>query len=252
MKTPILALLATFAAFFVSWICGAGGFIARQRQSIDGPVGLPSQHMGWYEYLYPNAYDTMLLSSETGACPGSRLGRWRASSPSSRSRARCSSAGGTYDGRATAAVRLVALTKRFGAKVAVDAVSLSIESGTAFGLIGPNGAGKTTTFSMMAGYLRPTRGTLEVLGFAPTAVDSLRSRVGVLPQDALLPANDRVGDFLVHLALLQNIPKSKATDVGRSGARGGPGERLVEATLRLALARHGEARVAGASVPRRA
>jgi ABC-type multidrug transport system ATPase subunit len=112
-----------------------------------------------------------------------------------------------------AAVRLTALTKRFGAKVAVDAVSLSIESGTAFGLIGPNGAGKTTTFSMMAGYLRPTQGALEVLGFAPTAVDSLRSRIGVLPQDALLPANDRVGDFLVHLALLQNVPKSKATEV---------------------------------------
>jgi ABC-2 type transport system ATP-binding protein len=111
------------------------------------------------------------------------------------------------------AVRLASLSKRFGAKVAVDAVSLTIESGMAFGLIGPNGAGKTTTFSMMAGYLRPTQGTLEVLGFAPTAVDSLRSRVGVLPQDALLPANDRVGDFLVHLALLQNVPKSKATEV---------------------------------------
>ncbi|HEY4013992.1 MAG TPA: ABC transporter ATP-binding protein [Polyangiaceae bacterium] len=113
---------------------------------------------------------------------------------------------------AAVAVRLVALTKRFGAKTAVEAVSLQIESGMAYGLIGPNGAGKTTTFSMMAGYLRPTHGTLEVLGFAPTAVDSLRSRVGVLPQDALLPANDRVGEFLVHLALLQNVPKSKATD----------------------------------------
>jgi ABC-type transport system involved in multi-copper enzyme maturation permease subunit len=65
VKTPILALLATFAAFFVSWICGAGGFIARQRQSIEGATGLPSRQMRWYEYLYPNAYDTLLLSSET-------------------------------------------------------------------------------------------------------------------------------------------------------------------------------------------
>jgi ABC-type transport system involved in multi-copper enzyme maturation permease subunit len=64
VKTPILALLATFAAFFVSWICGAGGFIARQRHSLDGPSGLPAQQMRWYEYLYPNAYDTLLLSSE--------------------------------------------------------------------------------------------------------------------------------------------------------------------------------------------
>ncbi|HEY4013993.1 MAG TPA: ABC transporter permease [Polyangiaceae bacterium] len=64
VKTPILALLATFGAFFVSWICGAGGFIARQRESIAGATGLPSQQMGWYEYLYPNAYDTLLMSSE--------------------------------------------------------------------------------------------------------------------------------------------------------------------------------------------
>ena len=42
---------------------------------------------------------------------------------------------------------------------------------------------------MIAGFLRPTEGTLEVLGYAPTQVDELRSRIGVLPQDALLPAH---------------------------------------------------------------
>ncbi|MDP9152404.1 MAG: ABC transporter ATP-binding protein [Myxococcota bacterium] len=111
---------------------------------------------------------------------------------------------------AEAAVRLRRLTKRFGAKTAVDGVSLVIEQGAVFGLIGPNGAGKTTMFSMMAGYLRPTEGSIEMLGFAPTAVDELRSRVGVLPQDAMLPAGDRVGELLVHLARLQDLPPSKA------------------------------------------
>jgi ABC-2 type transport system ATP-binding protein len=113
---------------------------------------------------------------------------------------------------AEVAVRLRRLTKRFGAKTAVDDVSLAVDRGSAYGLIGPNGAGKTTTFSMMAGYLRPTHGTIDVLGFDPTAVDQLRARVGVLPQDALLPPGDRVGDFLVHLALLQDVPPRKAAE----------------------------------------
>lgn len=113
------------------------------------------------------------------------------------------------------AVRLRKVTKRFGPKTAVDGVSLTIETGSVYGLIGPNGAGKTTTFSMLAGYLRPTEGSLAVLGFAPTAVDDLRSRVGVLPQDALLPPSDEVGELLVHLARLQDVPKRKAQETAR-------------------------------------
>jgi ABC-type multidrug transport system ATPase subunit len=117
---------------------------------------------------------------------------------------------------AAVAVRLRRVTKRFGPKTAVDDVSLTVGLGAVYGLIGPNGAGKTTTFSMMAGYLRPSAGTLEVLGHPPTAVDDLRSRVGVLPQDAALPGNDEVGELLVHWARLQNIPSRKAIDAARS------------------------------------
>jgi ABC-2 type transport system ATP-binding protein len=108
------------------------------------------------------------------------------------------------------AVRLTKVTKKFGPKVAVDDVTLKIKSGSVYGLIGPNGAGKTTTFSMLAGYLQPTNGEVEVLGFDPSNVDELRSRLGVLPQDALLPASDKVGEFLLHMARLQNIPREKA------------------------------------------
>jgi ABC-2 type transport system ATP-binding protein len=113
------------------------------------------------------------------------------------------------------AIRLNKVTKKFGAKVAVDDVSFTVKMGTVYGLIGPNGAGKTTTFSMLAGFLRPTAGQVEVLGHAPTQVDELRSRLGVLPQDALLPAQDKVGEFLRHAALLQNIPKDKAEQEAR-------------------------------------
>ncbi len=113
------------------------------------------------------------------------------------------------------AVQLRNVTKRFGAKTAVDGVSLAVEAGQVFGLIGPNGAGKTTTFSMLAGYLHPTAGSLDVLGFAPSAVDALRGRLGVLPQDALLPATDTVGQLLVHMGRLQGLPAAAALEKAR-------------------------------------
>ncbi len=113
------------------------------------------------------------------------------------------------------AVRLSKLTKSFGEKMAVDDVTLNIRSGWIYGLIGPNGAGKTTTFSMMAGYLEPTHGTVEILGHSPRNVEALRAQLGVLPQDALLPAADKVGEFMVHMARLQNIPGTKALSAAR-------------------------------------
>ncbi|MGA7122746.1 MAG: ABC transporter permease [Polyangiaceae bacterium] len=61
-RTPILALLTTFAVFFVSWIAGAGGFVSRQRHAFEAGI---APRMSWYEYFYPNAYDTLLLSPET-------------------------------------------------------------------------------------------------------------------------------------------------------------------------------------------
>jgi len=114
-----------------------------------------------------------------------------------------------------AAVRLDRVSKRFGPKTAVDGVTFSIDVGSVHGLIGPNGAGKTTIFSMLAGYLEPSAGIVEVLGLAPKTVDRLRARLGVLPQDALLPAGDTVGEFLVDMARLQDIPAVKAEGCAR-------------------------------------
>jgi ABC-2 type transport system ATP-binding protein len=113
------------------------------------------------------------------------------------------------------AIRLTKVSKSFGPKLAVDDLTMQIEAGSVYGLIGPNGAGKTTTFSMLAGYLKPSSGTLEVLGFEPDQVNQLRSRLGVLPQDALLPAADQVGEFLTDMARLQGIPARKAAGLAR-------------------------------------
>ncbi|WP_084361653.1 ABC transporter ATP-binding protein [Herbiconiux solani] len=64
----------------------------------------------------------------------------------------------------TAAMQLTGLTKHFGQKLAVDALSLTVPEGSFYGLVGPNGAGKTTTLSMATGLLRPDAGQALVHG----------------------------------------------------------------------------------------
>ncbi len=63
-----------------------------------------------------------------------------------------------------AAVSCRALTKRFGAFVATDAVTFDVRPGEIFGLLGPNGAGKSTTFKMLCGLLKPSSGEAHVVG----------------------------------------------------------------------------------------
>lgn len=85
---------------------------------------------------------------------------------------------------AGSAVETVALTKRYGDKVAVDQLTLRIAPAEIFGLLGPNGAGKTTTILMLLGLSAPTSGSARVDGLDP-ARDALeiKRRVGYLPDD---------------------------------------------------------------------
>nr|WP_255652525.1 ABC transporter ATP-binding protein [Corallococcus sp. AS-1-12] len=105
------------------------------------------------------------------------------------------------------AIQLNNVSKHFGPKVAVKAVSLQVRQGEVFGLIGPNGAGKTTTFSMMCGYLYPSEGSLQVMGVSPTTPGALKGRVGALPQDAVLPPGWEVGALLTYWARLSDLPQ---------------------------------------------
>jgi ABC-type multidrug transport system ATPase subunit len=59
------------------------------------------------------------------------------------------------------------LTKRYGDRLAVDSVSLTVRRGEVYGFLGPNGAGKTTTLRMLLGLVRPSAGRATVLGAAP-------------------------------------------------------------------------------------
>src|SRR5258708_26464194 len=74
------------------------------------------------------------------------------------------------------------LTKRFGDRVAVDAIDFSVGRGEAFGFLGPNGAGKTTTMRMIGCVSPVTAGPLRVLGMDPAADGpSIPARLGVVP-----------------------------------------------------------------------
>ena len=78
-------------------------------------------------------------------------------------------------------IRTRALTKRYGALRAVDAVDLEVRTGDVYGFLGANGSGKTTTVRMLLGLVLPTSGEAEVLGKPmPTARRSVLPRVGSL------------------------------------------------------------------------
>ena len=110
----------------------------------------------------------------------------------------------------SAAIEIKNLSKHFGPKQAVNDVTFSVEEGDCYGLIGPNGAGKTTTFSMMCGFLFPTSGSIRVLGVDPSLPGVLKHKVGVLPQDAILPPMWPVGELLTYYAELSGLPNPES------------------------------------------
>ncbi|MBN8442306.1 MAG: ABC transporter ATP-binding protein [Thauera sp.] len=84
----------------------------------------------------------------------------------------------------TAAIRIQAVTKSYGALKALGGVDLEIAQGEFFGLLGPNGAGKTTLISSLAGIVRPDGGSLEVMGHNVVSdYRNARRNLGVVPQE---------------------------------------------------------------------
>jgi ABC-2 type transport system ATP-binding protein len=84
-------------------------------------------------------------------------------------------------------IELKNLSKSYGAKLAVNGISLSIGPGEIFGLLGPNGAGKTTTLKMLAGILRPDSGARSICGF-DVEQEPLKAKqcLGFIPDDPFI------------------------------------------------------------------
>ena len=89
------------------------------------------------------------------------------------------------------------LVKRYGQKLAVDGISLTVGEGEIVGLLGPNGAGKSTTMNILTGYLSSTSGDVKIGGIDilddPTAAKKL---IGFLPEQPPLYVEMKVSEYL--------------------------------------------------------
>jgi ABC-2 type transport system ATP-binding protein len=103
------------------------------------------------------------------------------------------------------------LTKRYAPRgpAAVDDVSFSIGKGEVVGFLGPNGAGKSTTLRILAGFLGPTAGKVEIAGHDVVS-DSLEARrcIGYMPETAPLYPEMRVVEYLRFRAELKRVARS--------------------------------------------
>lgn len=79
------------------------------------------------------------------------------------------------------AIEIVELRKHYQRLVAIDGISLVAYRGEAFGFLGPNGAGKSTVVKILTGLVRPTSGTVRVLGESANSLET-RRRIGYLPE----------------------------------------------------------------------
>ncbi|HEY4752458.1 MAG TPA: ABC transporter ATP-binding protein [Candidatus Limnocylindrales bacterium] len=90
--------------------------------------------------------------------------------------------------RTGAAIRIAGLVKHFGRVEAVRGIDLEVRRGEVFGFVGPNGAGKSTTIRCLLDLIRPTSGSIEVLGGHPrTDGVAVRRRIGYVPGELRLP-----------------------------------------------------------------
>jgi ABC-2 type transport system ATP-binding protein len=104
------------------------------------------------------------------------------------------------------------LTRRFGAVLAVDHVTLNIERARIYGFLGPNGCGKSTTIRMFCGLLRPTSGSVRVLGYdVPRQAESLRTKIGYMTQKFSLWDDLTVLENLRFMARVYTLDKERAT-----------------------------------------
>lgn len=104
------------------------------------------------------------------------------------------------------------LTKRYGARTALDGISLSLESGRIIGLLGPNGSGKSTLIKLINDLLSPTAGTLYINGHAPGL--ETKKIISYLPERSYLDENLKVSSYLSFFAdFYEDFDTGRALDM---------------------------------------
>jgi ABC-2 type transport system ATP-binding protein len=148
------------------------------------------------------------------------------------------------------AIEVNALSKRFGATLAVDDLSFSVENGTIVGFLGPNGAGKTTTLRALLGLIQPTAGSATIEGRAYHELDDPSGTVGAVLDGGMFHPGRSGRNHLRALALAAGVATGRVDELlelvslGDSGNRRAGGYSLgMRQRLGLAAALLGDPRV---------
>jgi len=113
-----------------------------------------------------------------------------------------------------AALLLHNVTKRYSGHTAVDGLSLTVPTGSIYGILGPNGAGKSTTLRMIMNIIMPDSGTISILGSDPGEDRRILRRVGYLPEERGLHKKMKVLDVILFFAELKGMDRRTAHDEG--------------------------------------
>lgn len=104
------------------------------------------------------------------------------------------------------------LTKRYGARTALDHINLKLESGRIIGLLGPNGSGKSTLIKLINSLLSPTEGVLRIAGHAPGL--ETKKIVSYLPERTYLDENLKVSSYISYFTdFYEDFDTSRAVDM---------------------------------------
>ena len=97
----------------------------------------------------------------------------------------------------------------------MDGIDLAVPRGSLYGFVGPNGAGKSTTIKCLTGLLKPTSGTMRILGLDPlTHPETTKRRVGVMPEDLALFEHLTAAETLAFVGQVHGL--DRATLAARS------------------------------------
>ena len=136
------------------------------------------------------------------------------------------------DRRAAAVIDVSGLTKKYGAKTAVDGISFTVAPGRVTGFLGPNGAGKSTTMRMTLGLDRPSAGSVTVNGRRYRDSPAPLREVGALLEARALHPGRSARDHLRWLAASNRIPLARVDEVlGLVGLDGVAGTRVGKFSL---------------------
>lgn len=104
------------------------------------------------------------------------------------------------------AISTKGLTRQFGNVTAVNSLDLNVEKQTIYGFLGPNGSGKTTAIRLFTGLLKPSSGTINVLGLTlPNEADKLRLQIGYMTQKFSLYDDLTVKENLKFIAKIYGL-----------------------------------------------